>query len=136
MLSQKITTRQYGRLLYELGATAKNEAELKKQVAAFGDFLIQKGQTARLNAIIQAFEEYNQQQEGELNIKAIASRELDGKQASAIEKMFGKMLRKKIKLSLAIDKSILGGIVWQVGDQFFDGSLRGKLDNLAKQMIR
>ena len=43
---------------------------------------------------------------------------------------------KKLELRESVDPALLAGFVAQVGSQLFDGSLRGQLDRLAKELAQ
>ncbi|MDD3150488.1 MAG: ATP synthase F1 subunit delta [Candidatus Gastranaerophilales bacterium] len=45
-----------------------------------------------------------------------------------------KLLNKKIELITKIDKDIIGGVVVKIGDKVIDGSIRGRLNNLAMSL--
>jgi F-type H+-transporting ATPase subunit delta len=48
--------------------------------------------------------------------------------------MLEKQLHKKVKAVLSIDKSLLGGIIARAGDKVIDGSIRGRIHQLAKRL--
>ncbi|MEY4718884.1 MAG: hypothetical protein RL563_1502, partial [Pseudomonadota bacterium] len=45
-----------------------------------------------------------------------------------------KLLNKKVNASIAVDKSLIGGIIAKAGDKVIDGSIRGQLHQLAKRL--
>jgi F-type H+-transporting ATPase subunit delta len=45
-----------------------------------------------------------------------------------------KILAKKVHLNLSVDLSLLGGFLAKAGDKVIDGSIKGRLQQLAKQL--
>ena len=60
---------------------------------------------------------------------------LSDSQSLSIKQSLEKRLARKISLNHKIDKALLGGAVIYAGDLVFDGSVRGKLDKLASEVI-
>lgn len=52
-----------------------------------------------------------------------------------IKARLNKQLVKTVELSEKEDKSLLGGYVLRVGDQIIDGSLKGRLQEIEKQLL-
>ena len=54
-------------------------------------------------------------------------------QASLIERLEA-MTGKRIVLNLAIDSGLVGGLVVRLGSTVYDGSVRGQLEALGRQL--
>jgi len=54
------------------------------------------------------------------------------KLAAALAKATGK----DVELKVLVDPTLIGGVVAQVGDQVFDGSVRRKLDMAREQLVK
>jgi len=50
--------------------------------------------------------------------------------AATLEKNLGK----KIHMNVTVDKSLIGGVLVRAGDRVIDGSIRGRLQQLAKRL--
>ena len=62
----------------------------------------------------------------------MARREVD---KDAMDMLVAKKWTGNIReLRNVVDPSLLGGVKVSLGDKVYDGSLKGKLDNLAKQL--
>ena len=59
---------------------------------------------------------------------------LSREELTSIEASLGKKTSAEVKLRNVVDPSLLGGVKVSLGDKVYDGSLKGKLDNLAKQL--
>mgnify|MGYP000867435690 FL=1 len=62
--------------------------------------------------------------------------ELTGKQNDSIEEILSKVIGKPIKLTTSVDSQIIGGIVARVGDQVIDGSIRTKLQEMRRSLVK
>ena len=73
----------------------------------------------------------------ETNVKegiAYSASALSKKQLSDIESALGKKTRGKVVLKNVIDPSLLGGVKVALDGKVYDGSLRGKLAEMKKQL--
>ncbi len=60
---------------------------------------------------------------------------LSGKQKKAVEaKLLETTCYKEFHMEYAVDPGLIGGIVIQIGDRVVDGSVRTKLENMAKEL--
>jgi F-type H+-transporting ATPase subunit delta len=59
----------------------------------------------------------------------------DARVLSEIKTRLEKELKKTIELNEKEDKSLIGGYVLRVGDQIIDGSLKGRLQEIEKQLL-
>ena len=62
--------------------------------------------------------------------------ELDDAHQDTIKAKLESQTGRKLELEFVIDPSIIGGIVFRVGDSVYDASLRAQLDNLRESIKR
>ncbi len=62
--------------------------------------------------------------------------ELDDAHKDTIRTKLESQTERKLELEYVIDPSIIGGIVFRVGDMVYDASLRAQLDNLRESIKR
>ena len=62
--------------------------------------------------------------------------ELDEARKDSIRTKLESQTERKLELEYVIDPSIIGGVVFQVGDMVYDASLRAQLDNLRESIKR
>ena len=62
--------------------------------------------------------------------------ELDDAHKDRIKNKLESQTERKLELEYVIDPSIIGGIVFRVGDKVYDASLRAQLDNLRESIKR
>lgn len=71
---------------------------------------------------------------GEVTAEVTAAQALDQKQIGDIATHLKKVLGKEIKVILAVDPEIMGGLVIKVGSQLIDSSVRTKLERLHRAL--
>ncbi len=69
-----------------------------------------------------------------VSAKLTSSKELSQSEVADIKARLTEHLGKKLELEVEVDKSLLGGVVLRLGDQVIDGSLKGKLAVIEKQL--
>lgn len=60
------------------------------------------------------------------------ARSLDRAQAAALEERLGGVNGKKIRARYSVDESLLGGAIARVGSTVYDGSVRGRFEQLRR----
>ena len=65
----------------------------------------------------------------------ISSKELSGEQVTKIKDELSQNFKAKIKLDYKYDKSLIGGLVIQVGSIMVDTSIKNKLQQIENTMI-
>jgi F-type H+-transporting ATPase subunit delta len=96
--------------------------------------LVDHRRTADLSSIIDAFEKMVDERLGKLQVDVASARGLDGQQQAALIQRLEEMTGKKIVLNLEIDSELVGGLVVRLGSTVYDGSVRGQLETLGRQL--
>lgn len=125
----KLLPTQYAKILFEL-TDGKSGKELGQSVEQFVTFLIEKRVLTKKVYLMQAFKEYAKLQQGIQKIVITSARELSKKMIDEISAMFGK----KVEVEVAIDTSLIGGVVVRSGDTILDASVKTQLAQLQKQL--
>lgn len=60
--------------------------------------------------------------------------DLDDKQKSRLAAVLEKITGKKVRINVAIDKNIVGGLSIQIGDQIIDGSVTSRLEQARRTL--
>jgi F-type H+-transporting ATPase subunit delta len=115
-----------GRLVESLG--------LSRVSRNFLFVLIDHRRTADLSGIIDAFEKMVDERLGKLQVDVSSARGLDRQQQAALIERLEAMTGKRIVLNLAIDSELVGGLVVRLGSTVYDGSVRGQLEALGRQL--
>jgi len=126
-----------------LEAVAKKrvlEQALAGQVEAvvldFLCLLVDKGRIAALGAIAAAYRVLADAVAGRLRVQACSARPLSDDTRRRLTDLMRQRFATECLLETSEDPELLGGLVLTVGDTLYDGSLRGQLRRIAKEMMR
>ena len=101
----------------------------------FLNFLIQKRRFFFLERILKSFVEICSKKRGELKAELKSAKELSNDEITKITEELTKNFSSKIKLNYKYDKSLIGGLVLQVGSTMVDTSIKNKLQQIENRMI-
>ena len=87
-----------------------------------------------LPAIIKAYLAKLAQRRGEVTAEITAARKLSDNQSQALEAALRSALGGKVALSVAVDPSLIGGLVVKVGSRMVDSSLKTQLQKMKLAM--
>lgn len=88
----------------------------------------------QLGAVIRAFNLLAAQHRGETTAIVTSAHPLADDQIDALKAKLKGELKRDVALDLNVDPEILGGLIVKVGSRQIDGSIRTKLNTLAKAM--
>lgn len=127
----KINAKQYALALYEITKDAtKNEAVVL--ITGFWKNLLKARALPLLPRILYFYQEHYNQEQGQIDLAIKSARPL----GRLTRKITEKFSDKKVKIIKEIVPEILGGVVFQTGDQLFDGSLKTRLETLENSLKR
>ena len=104
-------------------------------LSKFLGFLISKRRFFYVKTILQDFVDTCSKKRGEVKAELISSKELSGEQVSKIKDELSQNFNAKIKLDYKFDKSLIGGLIIQVGSVMVDTSIKNKLQQIQSTMI-
>ena len=110
------------------------EGQLDQEGSNFLKLLIENNRLSLIAAIAEIFETYKAEDEGSIDVDVTTAFAFtkESKQSfnATLEKVFGK----KINMKIAVDSSLIGGVLVRAGDQVIDGSVRCQLQQLAQRL--
>ena len=109
--------------------------KLNSLLVKFLNFLISKRRFFYVRTILQDFVDTCSKKRGEVKAELISSKELSGEQVNKIKDELSQNFDAKIKLDYKYDKSLIGGLVIQVGSIMVDTSIKNKLQQIENTMI-
>ena len=112
-----------------------NNNKFESLLKSFLGFLVNKRRFFYLDQILKSFIEICSQKRGELKAELKSAKELSSDQVSKITDELTKNFSSKIKLNYKHDKSLIGGLVVQVGSIMIDTSIKNKLQQIENRMI-
>lgn len=81
------------------------------------------------------FLELLRERQGIVGCELACAQTLTDSQVQDIKTRLTKQLGKRIEMEVAVDPTLLGGVVLKLGDQVIDGSLKGKLQAVEKSLL-
>ncbi|MSW39346.1 MAG: ATP synthase F1 subunit delta, partial [Actinobacteria bacterium] len=61
--------------------------------------------------------------------------DLDAKQKTRLAAVLGKITGKEVRVNVAVDPSIIGGLSIQIGDEVIDGSVTSRLEQARRSLL-
>jgi F-type H+-transporting ATPase subunit delta len=99
-------------------------------IANFLLLLQERNRLAALGLIVQAYDTLADERSGLVRARVTAAMTLDDTQVEAIRQSLAKMTGKQVQVTVAVDPTLIGGVVTQVGDKVFDGSVKTQLTRI------
>jgi F-type H+-transporting ATPase subunit delta len=134
----------------ELGALLRNpqvdprdKADVLAQITAGADDLVrnfvrlvaERGRSAELVEIDKEFEALMASAQGRLAVELETAVELSDEEAASIVSAIEKASGRTVEATREVDPSLIGGIVLKVGSFRADGSVRGRLERLGRELV-
>lgn len=111
-------------------------AGVEKVTENFLLFLLSRNRLRFLNDFVQAFMNALDGRMGIISAEVATAFELTVPQREGLRARLGEVTGHKMKLNFAIDPSIIGGVVVQIGSTVYDGSIKSQLEALRRRISR
>lgn len=102
-----------------------------------GNFVRLLAQNRRLPLIpfvSEQFEALRAQRERAVDVEILTASPLDATQEDKLAQALSRRLDRRVNVTVAVDESLLGGVLIRTGDTVIDGSIRGRLTKLAEAL--
>jgi F-type H+-transporting ATPase subunit delta len=96
--------------------------------------LIDHRRTGSFGEIVHAFQASLDERTGVLPAEIASASEMNEAERAALAAELGKLTGKRIRMTYAVDRSLIGGVVAKVGSTLYDGSVRGSLESLERRL--
>lgn len=80
------------------------------------------------------FELLRAQIENTVDVEVVSAVPLDAAQTEKLRQALDKRLKARVRMTNAVDSSLLGGAVIRAGDLVIDGSIKGRLERLRTEL--
>lgn len=104
---------------------------------AFRNFIANMGEHDRLSllsSVRELFEAYKAEAEKTLDVEVETAFELSAEQLQNLAAALSKRLDRSVNPKQVVNPALIGGLVIRAGDVVVDGSVRGKLSQLAESL--
>lgn len=115
-----------GKLLQELGASTV--------IRNFIFVVIDHRRIAMLDEMREAFELALEERLGFARAEVVSAAALDDKHKSQLESELSRLTGKRMRLRFAVDPELLGGATARIGSTLYDGSLRGQIEQMRREL--
>lgn len=103
-----------------------------KTTLDFVSMLITKGREDIFPAIVDAYSELRDQQEGIVRATVRSAAEISEDDRKQLQQAVERLTGKNARLTVEIDQSLIGGVLIKVGDTVYDGSVKHQLEDLRE----
>ena len=117
------------RLLLDLG-----KGHLDEEGENFVKILVYNGRVTLLPRIHELFERYLAEHQGVAEVEVTTAYPLSEEDRAELIQALERNLGKRVQLVLHEDRQLIGGVRIRAGDKVIDGSVRGRLERLAKRL--
>lgn len=102
---------------------------------SFIDLLLRKHREVHLQEVIEQYHTLRDEMRGVITVDVTSAIDLQSKQEKALSAELARRTGKVVKLRLARDPDIMGGLVIKIGDTVLDASVRHQLAKLRDRFI-
>jgi F-type H+-transporting ATPase subunit delta len=107
-----------------------------ESVANFLELLLENHRMPVVFRVRRDFDRLWQEANKLLPVQITSAVELDPSIAERIGEEIGRQTGRTVQLTSAVDPDVIGGIVLRVGNSILDASIRNRLENLRKQVVK
>lgn len=100
------------------------------------DVLVENHRLPLIPRVRREYERMWREENQLLPVTVTSAVELDDAVVARIGEEIGRQTGRKVELTRTVDPSIVGGFVVRVGNSILDSSLKNRLENLRKQIVR
>lgn len=97
--------------------------------------LVRKRREALLPAIVSEYRKMELQARGEEPLTVTTARDLDFNELAAMVERLERLYKKKFDVKLVVNPKVIGGVRILMGDRRVDGTVSGRLENLARTLF-
>ena len=108
-------------------------ARVGRAVLAAISFVVAAGMAKDLDVIASRLVEMIAEEEGTVVAEVKSAVPLDAEQIARLEEALSRATGKRVQAKVSTDPSIMGGLVAKIGDTIFDGSVKGRLEDVREQ---
>jgi F-type H+-transporting ATPase subunit delta len=106
-----------------------------KSVRNFVGILLDKGRLELLEEIVEAYRRLLDDRMGIVRARITAARPLDAVEQNELAAKLMEKTGKKVRMEIAVDASLIAGVVAQVGSTIYDGSVRTQLQAFKNRLV-
>lgn len=109
---------------------------LSKTIHHFASLLLERGRLSQLPGIARNLRLLVDEQAGRVRARVTSAQPLDAATEARLARAIGKTTGRTVLIEKKVDPALLGGIVTQVGDLVYDGSLATEIQQLRDRWMK
>ncbi len=157
-----IVARRYARALFELGEESKKEQQflkdleesplyelaLKRRIldsivarvglsdytARFIGILLEKDRFRNLADILDSYKEFMDEKSGKVRVQLLTATAINDDMKNKVSKALSTVVGKEVEIEMAVDKSLIGGVIAEVEGTVYDGSIKTQLERIKQSL--
>lgn len=110
------------------------DGRLGPEVRNLAKLLVEAGRVDAIDAVVEEFERLDDEAAGRIRATVTTAIGLEEEDRRRLTRDLSDRLGHEVRLQSRVDPGILGGVVLQLGDRLVDASLRGRLQQLRRQL--
>lgn len=118
------------RMLAEISKALKME----QKVANFIGILADRDRLSIMEEIVETYQKFLDEKLGIVRARVTSAQALDAGQQKELSARLEKATGKQIRMEVAVDPGLIGGVVAQVGSTIYDGSVRQQLEAFKSRL--
>jgi|SRR5580658_2543216 F-type H+-transporting ATPase subunit delta len=102
------------------------------------NFVVALAEARRLDCLPQIatlFDGFKDEAEGIADVTVTSAAPLDERQQQSLVAALNRRLKREVRLHCTTDPALLGGAIVRSGDLVIDGSVRGRLERIANELV-
>ena len=103
--------------------------------ANFLKVLLQNGRLAELSEVSTQFAQELDRRSGIVTAQVTTARPLSADAQEALSARLGQLTGSRVRLQFEVDDELIGGVVTRIGSTLYDGSVRGRLQQMKQKMV-
>ncbi len=103
---------------------------LTKTTQSLAQLLLSRGRLPNLPGIARSLRQMVDEVAGRIRVRLVSAKPLDAAAETRIRSALSKATGKTVLCDKSVDESLIGGVITQVGDVIYDGSIKGQLASL------
>lgn len=110
------------------------EGKISKEIVNLCYIIIDKGRERYLSDISDSYRDLSNDKLGIVEADAYTAVPMTQDETDKLQEKLSSFFKKKVDLRTHIDENLLGGVLVKVGDKVIDGSIKGKLNEMQKEL--
>ena len=112
-----------------------SRARPRPTTANFLKVLLQNGRLAELGEVSTQFAQELDRRSGVVTAQVTTARPLSTDAQEALRARLGQLTGSRVRLQFEVDDELIGGVVTRIGSTLYDGSVRGRLQQIKQRMV-